>query len=148
MSSAFLQTSVYHWAKSTSRAVMASTCLLSCAIASIPLPLYHVACMRFSLVSYCSESGGTCQGGTWNLPFQISAAERRFTQLLVRTSKVGSHPSMDDCPYDLSHLAIIKTQAQAEQDNGQNIAPACQYQNGLFCVSVKKSIHFSAECDQ
>ena len=35
MSSAFLQTSVYHWAKSTSRAVMASTCLLSCAIVSI-----------------------------------------------------------------------------------------------------------------
>ncbi len=63
MSSAFLQTSVYHWAKSTSRAVMASTCLLSCAIVSIPLLCYIIMYRagRFSLNSYCIHSGPGCQ---------------------------------------------------------------------------------------
>ena len=42
MSSAFLQTSVYHWAKSSSRAVMASTCRLSIAIAFPFLSVFEV----------------------------------------------------------------------------------------------------------
>ena len=41
MSSAFLHTSVYHWAKSTSMSVICSTCFLSCAISVFnPLQMY------------------------------------------------------------------------------------------------------------
>ena len=74
MSSAFLQTSVYHWAKSTSRAVMASTCLLSCAIVSIPL-LYYIIMYRagrFSLNSYCIHSDPDCQLSMY-IPFVFHA---------------------------------------------------------------------------
>ena len=45
-----------------------------------------------------AEAGWEKKRAYTGLPFQIGAAEGCFVRPLVKVSKTGSHPFMDDCP--------------------------------------------------
>lgn len=53
------------------------------------------------------------------LPFQIRVAESHFVKPLVKISKTGSHPLMDDCPINWK-LPFPFNNSSADQDDGKD----------------------------